>query len=512
MRRLTTTVLMTCLLCGGLGTSNARALDEPLPTPLVEVLDADHYAAASHALLDGVDRKALAASTEPDSGLAVIKIDPMSQAEQHGIAIGAVVTALDGHYIPNYRNFNSMRTSQPGTLTVWSQADGERTLPIVPGRVGIWFADRRWRSELTYLRGHGRADTLDNDMLVACLTHDDQVDLRETALAHVARAASDRPTPWSSLAAWVAFVRGHYQDAIGYAHLAVAADKDHSADTRLHDLIYQAAVASGRLRDAREALAQLVVSPSVRVSRGDLLAALDARIAGQTAQPITPPASALPPLATLRETLIEVGNRPEALDDVGARIAIAPLTASHSFPFQVPPDRYIACAFGPVGHDVSLSGVITYEPSATGSSRFAHSVRIGLGAQSDGNHRTTVCSVDINDNIPGLIAISTKGLPECLMQTAVPPGPTVANRFRITCIGSRLEIEINNTLVYQEVLTDDGTRALGCYFHMSGTKGAVTDVSWRINAAAAAKPPVPQTAAAPARPPVPLGKPGADDF
>jgi len=512
MTRLTKIVLMTSLCCWVFAVGSAMALDEPLPTPLVEVLDADRYAAAAHALLDGVDRKALLASTEPDSGIAIVKIDPNSQAERLGIASGAVVTALDGRYIGNYRNFNDMRTNQPGTLTVWSQAEGERTVPIAAGRVGIWFADRRWRSELTYLRGHGRSDTTDDDMLVACLAHDDQLDLRETALAHVARVADVRPTPWHSLAAWVAFVRGHYQDAIGYARLAVKADTDHAADTRLHELIYHAGVASGRLSDARQALAHLAVSPSAHVSQGELLALLDSRLAEQTAQPKPPPAAAPPPLAALREKLVEVGNRPEAQDETGARIAIAPLIASHSLPFQVPPDHYVACDLGPLARDVALGGVFTFENTAKGSGQFAHSIRFGLCASAEGKHRKTVCSVDINDDIPGLIAISALGLPQCLMQTAIPPGPTVANRFRITCIGSRLEIEINGTLVYQEALPDDPNRALGCFFFMSGTKGAVTDFSWRIDEAAAAKPPVPQAAAAPARPPVKPGKPGVDDF
>jgi hypothetical protein len=441
----------------------------------------------------------------------VTKIDPQSQAEHLGIAIGSMITALDGRYIPDFGLFNDMRTPVAGTLTVWSTDAGERTVPIAPGRLGIWFANRRWRSELTYLRGHGRKSALDDDMLVACLSHDDQVDVRETALARVAHASGDHcPTPWESLAAWVAFVRGRYPDAIAYGQRALIADTDHAAATRLNELIYHAAAASGRFAVARTALMALEVSPCTHVRRDDLLQMTASALARQdVAAAVTAP---LPPLATLRDQLVEVGNRPEAYNTAGARMAVDALTSGHALPFQVPSDRYIYCPLGPVGKDVALSGIITYEPSANGSGQFAHSIRFGLFTPTEGMHRLNVNSVDINDDMPGMIRVTSIEAPTCIMQTATPPGPTVANHFRITCIGTRFAIEINDTLVCQRTVEDAATRSLGCYFFMSGVHGQVTALSWRIDAASAAKPPVPQASSAPAKPAIQRGKPGADDF
>ncbi len=479
------------------------------PVPMRMVLAAEAYASGAGAVMAAVDRPALLASTASDCGLLITAVTPGSQADRLGIVPGSRVIALDDLYIPthDYIAYYHLRRDRQQRLTVWIAGLGEKTVTIEPGLIGVTWETRPWQAALTYLHGTGRAPACDDDMLVACLAEQD-VDLRETALARVL-AGKVHPPPWYSLAARVASARGHYEDAIRYAHLALAEESDRSATFRSCTLIVNAALACDDLAEARVMMDRYGVGPQAAAYLGGLLELLDGRMAHarELAQAHAPTLDTrVLTLAMRGAALTEVKDRLSCDGDRGARVT-ASLLQGRRIDFKVPHGRRFLCPLLPLGHDGSLSGTIVYERTA-GRKEDPHQDFTGIGIYSYDAAGTYVeiCQASIDQAPFAETIITQAGKPFSIVSPAGAHGAGVANHVRITAIADRIECELNGVIIYRSAIDDAPERKLGGFFMFQETSGSCTEVGWRIDDKSAAAAPLPRPA------PAQAAASGADDF
>jgi hypothetical protein len=505
-------ILYLCTIAIAAFTVSASPLhadDQPpqQPSPMRAILDAGAYGSAAHALMATIDRPTLVASSEPDCGFLITAIAQGSQAERLGITPGSRFLALDGRFLPATADlgFYQLRTDKPQQITVWSAGLGERSLTIQPGPIGLTWENRPWRSSLTYLHDSHRQKTFDDDMLVACLA-EDNVDLRETALAHV-RDAGGHPTPWYSLASWVASARGQYEDAIAYGHLALDRETDRSATWRIGSGIVNAALACDDVAEARTVMERYWVGPLPTMALNALIPLLDARLAWLKAHAHErSPAPATPaiPLKAQGAALIDVSDRLLCLGDRGQR-ATESIHKDRSLTFKVPQDRRFTCPLGPLGHDGSFSCTIRYDRTPGKGNAAQTFAGFGVSCIDDAGKTVFLCQANINESPFGMTTISQPDKPVCLVHPAAANGPNIDNHVRITAIADCVECEINGITVYRSAIDNPANRKIACFLMLQEATGTCTDVCWRIDAPSAASAP-------PYHPAPPPTKAGADDF
>jgi hypothetical protein len=481
----------------------ATAAAAPAHPPL-SVLSDEEYAAGAKRILDGCDRAKLQASTEPEAGMLVVQLTKGGQGEQLGIVPGEVITALEGAPLPTGYALNNHRTNQPQHLTIRSPSGEERTVTIAPGKIGLGFRDLVWRPELTYLRRPGRVAAFDDDMLVACLAGAAEADLRETALAHVA-AAGGQPPLWLSLATWVAVVRGHYDDAIGYGFQALEHDTDFSAGWRVGTLIFKAAIAGDRLSTARAIIPKLVASPIDTMTSEAVIAMLEAKLeppgAAPTGKapaaktpvkppPLKAPVAAAEGLERRAEALSELAGHMLAGDDDGGLAAIRQLGTGRTLRFLSPGTQEHFHLLGPYGRNCSLKGTLTFQVTETDRlpGQPAPVVRFGIYDASQTTKIHSLCSLNLLDQ---KVLVYQEDLPSITLDCGTRVGPDCANHLRISAIDDRTEMVVNGVTVFLGAITNAPTRRLGMFFTVRGVNGALEGLSWKIDEATSREAPLP---------------------
>src|SRR5271170_4562157 len=187
--------LATLLSLGPLAMPGADVVDPmawsapaSLPAIASTMPEAD-FQARSAALLAPVDLPALTASSRPATGLKLIAVAPGAQAQRLGLAVGDLLSAIDGHALHFIQDMPAGRNSEAvQTLDVWSASAVLRHVQLEPGRIGISYISV-WYPEIGYLHdGPGRSKAWDREMTAAALAVRSDPALTLAALARAQHA------------------------------------------------------------------------------------------------------------------------------------------------------------------------------------------------------------------------------------------------------------------------------------------------------------------------------------
>lgn len=187
------------------------------PPALVARYDEANYQRLAKAARKKIDIDALRAPGRPTSGLLIQGVIPGHQAAKLGIQAGDILMSLDGAQLgsgEDEQTLDEAQTDQPQQLTFWSPRDGQKTVTVEPGQIGIFYYGGPRLAD-HYARSAQRDPKWDDDMLIAASTFMTDPYLAETALWR-AQKAGYQGSLMIPLAARIAYFQGRFDDTLAY--------------------------------------------------------------------------------------------------------------------------------------------------------------------------------------------------------------------------------------------------------------------------------------------------------
>lgn len=220
---------------------------EPAIPLLRALLPPAEYQRRFRAARAAIDVDLLARPDRPTEGELVYQVDPGSRAEQLGLRVGDIVTAMDGVLMEDRKSHAPVQG--PRTLTFWSPRGGMRTVQADDTPRFGFFSQGGWRPDQAYARSAERDPRWDDAMLVAGATFRDDPDLAETALQH-AQQAGYEGRMLLPLAARIAFAECRFADCLAFGWQVLI--KRGSVGEELALILYKAALLDFKLDQAIE--------------------------------------------------------------------------------------------------------------------------------------------------------------------------------------------------------------------------------------------------------------------
>lgn len=226
---------------------------------------------------------ALVDSKLPPSGLRLTKVLPDSQAEALGLSVGDIVRRIDDQYLwTHYQSWP--RTEEPQQLHYVSRNGEARSVRIQPGRVGVNGLGV-WKPELLYIRGKGRSEKWDRDVLVGIVKRWTDPELAETCWRRAIDAGYRRDYLSAMCGAAIALEQGRAEAAADFAFFARNEDRDNGQ--LVHPvLLYRVAIANYKIKAALEIAQRDATAIEVNHASLEMMISLhDRRTAAQRSLP-----------------------------------------------------------------------------------------------------------------------------------------------------------------------------------------------------------------------------------
>jgi hypothetical protein len=221
----------------------------PEPPPFREVISVSDWDQAYAKAVEAIGHPEQAKPNAAYAGESIVSVDPGSPAAQAGLAVGDVITEVDGVSLTD-TNFRAARADvdHDQELTVINKDGESRKVTVHPGKLGIYSGDI-FRPALLYLRGHHHDPKWDKYVLVGLANKRVNTALAETAWA-AAMKAGYHPDWLSDLSgAELAWRSRRNDDALAYvARLQTRTDAP--PETHVPALAYEIALANFKIPQA----------------------------------------------------------------------------------------------------------------------------------------------------------------------------------------------------------------------------------------------------------------------
>lgn len=453
------------------------------PPALVARYDDAVYRRLAKAARKKIDLDALRAPSRPTSGVLVQDVIPEHQAAKLGIEAGDILMALDDAQLGSGKDEQSVaeaRNDQPQQLTFWSRRDGQKTVTIKPGALGILcYAGPRLVDH--YARSNQRDPKWDDDMLVAASTFMTDPDLAETALFR-AQNAGFQGSFMIPLAARIAYFQGRFDDTLAYGWPLWSRNQHLNGD--MISLFNNAA----RLNFKLEQSLDLSNRYPQELERSEEEAAL---VAAYRAMPKSNLGDPLTELDNVRRTRARKVEPPRPkrnnLDWEGANWASPSINDRKPLHLQVESDSYLNAFFAPGFPNAALTAHFNVHDTDDKNPNEYHSMSFGIYDMTESHpveqepaDQPPADMFEVNVETDKSVEIYAFGLPPT--GYAIPRTSTdthLAGTFRLVVLHNRCLVTFNDRrLFYGPVIADEAKRRYGFFFKVSGVTGTMQAPVW----------------------------------
>lgn len=211
-------------------------------------ISAERYAVHLEYLTPQIEEALSEARARPVFGIRIVGVNENSQASAAGLAVGDVITKLDGVVLPEVSGLRQWRNGKTQTLTVWTATAGEREIKIHPGMIGFQ-SEESWSLLHGYLATREVGAAWEHDLMLAAVARNDNLQMMESALVAAQEKGCNHPM-WIVAASALAVDMGRFPEARAFARVALTKV---SAPERLPiaKQLYIALVAGGLMGEAQ---------------------------------------------------------------------------------------------------------------------------------------------------------------------------------------------------------------------------------------------------------------------
>lgn len=312
-------------------------------------------------------------------GYRITSVEAGSYGENIGLKVGETIERMDGRRVWSEPQVMGQAAGAAGQheVTVVGEDLAERTVKVDSGLAGVQGL-RWWDPELVYLRGPHRDAKWDDLMRVAIARCDDEPKLAGAALSRALAAGYPADGVMDMVAFAIAVGEGRTKEALAFANARIGGE--YGADLPLPPkLLYQAAIAEGRFKVARDAMKDAApdLMPDRSAQVEELIAADAAKTAEERRQP--PPAV----MADSRERQGQLqASKPL---DQDAEWLLQKVRRHEVFRWKAETGHYLPAVFGP-DHDLSdVELQVTFSVKRTDrkTSRWAKMFAVGIVDRDD---------------------------------------------------------------------------------------------------------------------------------
>jgi hypothetical protein len=225
---------------------------EPALPALRELLSPQDYDRRFKAALAKINIESLRRPDRPTGGAIVYYIHPGGRAEQLGVKVGDIITAIDGDPIgePTERHQrNAPQASGKRQLTFWTPRDGLKTIEAENTPMFGFYHAAGWRPADAYARSAQHDARWDDQMFVAATSFHEDPDLAEMALCRAQKAGYDGSL-LLPLATKIAFRQIRFDDCLAFGWQLIVQNRGVGKD--LAGMLHEAALLNFKLDQAME--------------------------------------------------------------------------------------------------------------------------------------------------------------------------------------------------------------------------------------------------------------------
>jgi hypothetical protein len=410
----------------------------------------------------------------PDTPIFGLRVTDVFSTSTSSLGINPddIITQIDGHTLYRQADFTTRRTANVQTISVWSSKTGPRQLTIQPGPIGV-MADPHWRADLDYLSQLTPGQEPDPLILAAAQCREKRRSLEETLLSK-AQQANNQSGMFYLLASELAFQNGHLRQSLAFG--AQAAKSCSPADLPLlATWLYVDALATGRLLLAAQLEQQFPYLLDSNPSRLQMLNDLAQSI------PATPDGitnlsaelfDKLPGITdATRHAQDASPNKGEGSDYFADQVR-----GARSCHFELPTATYNLYVLGPSSQNLDCSFTCHFVPTDSNQSEYIKYIKAGL---TPNGLTTPIMALSIHEDGQGVVEVD--GLPAYNLNLHDQTSLNKMFKVRITAVGHAAQIQFNDQSVFCGPISSNQQPTQLCFFFQAvGTKGDLTNFSWRI--------------------------------